>query len=225
MYPDSTTTLRPFPSSRRIKYKWFLSLIMVAVLTLGWQYPLLGFVVPVAMLTGIVVGFFRGRWVCGNLCPRGSFFDSWFTLVSAKKGIPPLFKKTWFRWTALTLLIGFMIFRLAQDPGRLDHWGMVFWQMCLITTLLAVGLGMRYSARSWCSFCPVGTLSGVMGAGKYPLQVGSSCKACGLCEVSCPMQLPVSSYRHSGLLQESDCLKCSACVEACPRSQILRWPT
>lgn len=224
MYAPSTTTLRSLPSGGKLNYKWYLSLIMVAVLTLGWKFPLLGFVVPVAMTAGIAGGFFRGRWVCGNLCPRGSFLDTWFNLVSARKKSPSLLRKGWFRWTMLTLLMGFMTLRLAQNPTDLAHWGLVFWQMCLVTTLLAVILGLRYSARSWCAFCPVGTLAATVGAGKYQLQISPSCKACGLCEASCPMNLAIATHRETGVLPEKDCLKCSACVDACPRSQTLRWP-
>jgi len=123
-----------------------------------------------------------------------------------------------------SLLMGFMAFRLAENPANLNHWGAVFWQMCLITTLAAIVLGLRFSARSWCAFCPVGTLAGTIGAGKYQLRISSSCKACGLCEASCPMQFNISSFRESGVLPENDCLKCSACVASCPRSQVLHWP-
>lgn len=215
-------------SSNRKKtrpYKWFTGLIMVSVLVFGWAYPLLGFIVPAAMLSGILGGFLRGRWVCGNLCPRGSFLDSWFTLVAARQEIPTLLKKSQFRWAVLTLLMGFMVFRLAANPGELEHWGRVFWQMCLVTTLAAFALGLRYSARSWCSFCPVGTMASSIGGEKYPLQIAPSCKGCKSCQESCPMQFEIASYRRGGSLREKDCLKCSACVQACPHRDVLSWPT
>lgn len=208
----------------KMNYKWLTGLIMVVVLALGWRHPLLGFVVLAAMVTGITGGFYRGRWVCGNLCPRGSFLDSWFKLVAAEKEIPLLLKKKWFRWGTAALLMSFMVFRLSQEPGNLNHWGLVFWQMCLVTTLAALVLGLRYSARSWCAFCPVGTIASSVGGEKYTLQVDSSCKACGLCETTCPMQLDISDHRQTGLLQEKDCLKCSACIQTCPRSDVLSWP-
>ena len=49
--------------------------IVVIVIAFGWQYPWLGYSVPVVMLMGMVGGFVRGRYVCGYLCPRGAFFD------------------------------------------------------------------------------------------------------------------------------------------------------
>jgi len=60
-------------------HRWLLALFMVTVILFGWKFPLLGFAVPVAMLTGMTGGFFRGRYVCGNICPRGSFYDTLFS--------------------------------------------------------------------------------------------------------------------------------------------------
>lgn len=225
MITKSTTATCKINSARQFNYKWAIGLIMVTVIALGWEFPLLGFVVPAAMGTGILGGFFRGRWVCGNLCPRGSFLDTWFNLVSAKKEIPALLKGDRFRWVMLTALMSFMAYRLAQNPTDINHWGIVFWQMCLVTTIAAFWLGLRYNARSWCSFCPVGTLASSIGGNRYTLQVNSSCKACGLCEQSCPMQLEIARHRHTGASKEKDCLKCSACIKACPRSDVLSWPT
>lgn len=225
MSSNATNTSCTITSEKKPDHKWLLGLIMVTVIALGWKFPLLGFVVPVAMGAGIIGGIFRGRWVCGNLCPRGSFLDTWFNLVSAKDDIPALLKGNKFRWATLSILMSFMVFRLAQNPSDINHWGLIFWQMCLITTLVALGLGLRYNARSWCSFCPVGTMASSIGGGKFPLQVHSSCKVCGLCEDSCPMQLEIAKHRHNGILVERDCLKCSSCIRACPSKNILGWPS
>jgi len=221
---ETTVTCRPFDSEKKTNYSWLLGLIMVAVLALGWKYPLLGFIVPIAMGTGVAGGIFRGRWVCGNLCPRGSFLDSWFSLVASENDAPAILRKSGLRWGLLVLLMGFMAFRLAQNPGEWQHWGYVFWQMCLMTTLVAVALGLRYRARGWCMICPVGTMAGSIGARKYPLQVDASCKACGLCESRCPMQLDIVKYRAAGFQSEGDCVKCSSCMQACPSKTVLSWP-
>jgi hypothetical protein len=41
---------------------------------------------------GIIGGIFRGRYVCGNLCPRGGFFDRLISPVSPKLPIPAGFR-------------------------------------------------------------------------------------------------------------------------------------
>ena len=212
------------PVLKKISYKWFLGLVMVTVLVFGWKYPSLGFIVPLAMGAGVLGSFFRGRWVCGNLCPRGSFLDTWFKLISANNALPDFFKTSGFRWVVLIALMGFMAFRLSQNPSDMAHWGLVFWQMCLITTIIALGLGLRYGNRSWCAFCPVGTMAGQIGAEKYPLQIHSSCSACRACESSCPMELEIVHHLRAGKVTHKDCLKCSECIDSCPRGNILSWP-
>jgi polyferredoxin len=216
--------LRGITHSKVPSYKWFLGLIMATVIALGWKYPLLGFIVPVAMTLGIVGGFFKGRWVCGNLCPRGSFLDTWFSLISAKRSIPAWVRSMKLRWTLLTFLMGFMFYRLSQNATSIEHWGLVFWQMCLITTIAALVLGMLYSGRSWCAICPVGTMASATAPDRQAMEISASCKGCGLCEKACPMQLDISRYREVGKQLEKDCLKCSSCMQVCPQKAVLSWP-
>ena len=220
-----TTATCKGSTEKSFNQKWLLALVMVTVIAFGWKFPMLGFVVPIAMSAGLIGGFFRGRWVCGNACPRGSFLDTWLNLVSRKRDIPVLLRNTKFRWIILTGLMSFMVIRLSQNPSEINHWGLVFWQMCMLTTIAAVGLGLRYSARSWCSICPIGTMAGTVGREKHPLQISSGCKACGICENSCPMQLEIARYRMTGKSEAQDCLKCSSCIKACPHNSVLSWPT
>jgi polyferredoxin len=196
---------------------------MITVIAAGWKYPLLGFAVPVAMLTGILGGFFRGRYVCGNFCPRGSFYDTIFSYVGGNKPVPELLRSSGFRWIIMAVLMGFMSWRIAQNPGEWRHWGTVFWSMCLITTAVGVPLGMRYRSRSWCSFCPVGTMAAAVGGSKYQLEITQDCRQCGACEKQCPMGLTIAEHRDSGVLPHADCIKCSSCINSCPR-KALTWP-
>jgi len=203
-------------------YKWLLSLVVVVVLLLGWRYPALGFVVPVAMAAGMGGGIFRGRWVCGNLCPRGSLFDTWLGFLP-RRPVPEWMTRAPFRWGVLAVLIGLMVAQLASDPGDWRHWGVVFWRMCLVTTTVALFLAVVYAPRGWCGICPVGTVAARAGGGKMTLQIAPSCRACGRCEQACPMQFEIAAHRQTGTLPHRDCLKCSTCVKACP-GQALSWP-
>ena len=211
-------------TEKKRSYKWLLALIMVAVIALGWKFPVLGFVVPVAMGGGIIGAFFRGRWVCGNACPRGSFLDTWFKPLAANRRLPRWLKSSVSRWSVLVVLMGFMGYRLSLQPTDPLHWGRVFWQMCLVTTLVALGLGLAYSTRAWCAICPVGTMAAAIDRGQYQLQIDPSCRGCELCANSCPMQLPIASYRTKGVVAAADCIKCSTCLSACPRPGVLTWP-
>jgi polyferredoxin len=204
-------------------HRWALAGIMLTVIAIGWKYPALGFIVPLAMVTGIAGSFSRGRYVCGNLCPRGSFYDTVFRLMGGTRRIPELVQRPAFRWTVLAGLMGFMALQIARKPADPLHWGYVFWLACVLTTAVGVVFGTVYRARTWCAFCPVGTMAATFGGGNHQLQIAETCRSCGVCEGSCPMGFVIAEHREVGILPHRDCLKCSACVDSCSRSA-LNWP-
>ena len=102
--------------ARRRAIQWFLVPVVVVTIALGWKYPVLGFSVPVVMLTGFVGGLFNGRYVCGNLCPRGSFFDRIIAPVSFRKTIPAFVRQMPLRWTILAAMTVFMVWRIRKIP-------------------------------------------------------------------------------------------------------------
>lgn len=196
-------------------HRWLLAAVMVATVALGWIWPAFGFTVPVAMAAAVVGAFSRGRYVCGNVCPRGSFYDTFFRLVGGSRPVPALFSNLRFRWGVVVVLMSFMVLQIAQNPANPMHWGFVFWQVCAVTTAAGVALGLYYRPRTWCTFCPVGTMANGIGGGKDRLQIASNCKSCGICERSCPMDLTIAGHKSEGSLPHRDCLKCSSCVESC----------
>ena len=214
MPKDSSISLNPAVARRRT-IQWLLVPIVVITLALGWKYPVLGFVVPVVMLMGIV---------CGNLCPRGSFFDRVIAPLSFRKTIPAFVRKMPLRWIILIAMMGFMIWRISQNPGDWRHWGYTFWMMCVITTSIGIVLGIMIHPRMWCAFCPMGTLQNALGGHKQQLMIDADkCKKCRACEKACPIQLAIVQDKDTGLLTSRDCLKCPECIAACP-VKALAWP-
>ena len=202
----------------------FTWIAVVLVLGLGWRYPLLGYAVPIVMITGIVGGFVQGRYVCGWLCPRGAFFDRIMSYISPKRDIPNWFRAPVFRWTVFIILMGFMLYQIGLNPGDYRHWGIVFFRICAITTGIGIVLAILIHPRAWCSFCPVGTLQGAVGGQKRQLEIDDGCVNCMACETACPMNLRIPSDMHGGKLQSRDCLKCPECQLACPIG-VLHFPS
>ncbi|EKE01402.1 MAG: iron-sulfur cluster-binding protein [uncultured bacterium] len=205
--------------NKRHIIQWLLLPIVLVVISLGWKYTWLGFFVPLVMLVGIIGAFINGRYVCGNLCPRGAFFDRLITPISPQKPLPQFLRSMTFRWAVLVLLMGLMFYRLSQNFSSVEHWGRVFWLMCTATTLLGIVLAMFIRARTWCSFCPIGTLGKIIGekAARSTLKLDAAkCVGCRLCEKACPMNLSIISANKT-LLTNSDCIKCGECVSQCPR--------
>ncbi|MEQ8222531.1 MAG: 4Fe-4S binding protein [Candidatus Eremiobacterota bacterium] len=142
-----------------------VSWIIVPLLSLGglW-YHKLGLIMPVMMVFLLVLSYFRGRFWCGNLCPRGAFLEIFIKPVSFYGKIPDLYKSKYFRLVVVTVFMALFTLRTKAAFGAwplmesLDKWGLVFATLCLVTTIIAVVLGVFYSPRAWCSFCPMGTI-------------------------------------------------------------------
>jgi len=212
-------------SKLRKKMQLVLWLIVPITILGGLKYPLLGFIVPVVMLTGIIGAIIKkSRYVCGWLCPRGSFFDRVANLVSPHKNIPQWFRNPIFRWSVFAIMISFMVFQIAQNPDDIYHWGQVFVRICIITTGIGIILAVLLHQRAWCSFCPMGTLQAQFSEPEKRLTMGSDCKMCRTCEKSCPINLKiVNNTDEDGRLMSKDCLSCPECQISCPK-KILKLP-
>lgn len=199
-----------------LKITPYLGVLVVIVSVAGLWYPKLGYFLLLVFATLLAVSPFRGRWFCGNLCPRGSFNDFWVSRLSRKKRIPRVFGNLWVRSLLFVVMMAFMAFRIMQTGGIVDRIGMVFVTMCLATTLAAVFFGVVISPRAWCTFCPMGTVQRFIGKGKYPLKVDmKKCTDCCVCSTVCPMHLEVKE-----ILDNPDCIKCCRCVDACPKKAL-----
>lgn len=212
------------PLTSRKAYQWALGTLMILILAVGWKYPLLGFAVPITMIATMAGAASKGRFVCGNLCPRGTFLDTFFQLIGGKRPIPRLLFNPVLRWTIMFVLMGFMTYQIAQNPSAPSHWGVVFWTMCCATTVVAIVIGIAYRPRAWCAVCPAGTMANAIGGNKHQLRIASSCTDCGTCKSSCPMGFPVSEHRVVGVFTHRDCLKCSTCASNCS-TQSLSFPS
>lgn len=220
-YPENNI----MTTKKRKLVQWLLSPLVLIVIIFGWKYPWLGFTVPIVMFIGLIGGVLRGRYVCGNVCPRGAFFDRVIAQISFKRGIPEIFRNTYLRIALFVLLIGLLGYRISRNPTEIEHWGRVFWLMCTLTTIVGIVLGIIFHQRSWCVFCPVGSLQNWVGGNRYQLRIDKEkCVECHLCEKTCPLRLPILSYKGTGIMAHRDCLKCSECIAVCLK-KALSWPT
>jgi len=210
---------------RRHMIQWLLIPVVIITIGLGWKFPILGFSVPIVMLAGFILGSMRGRYLCGNFCPRGGFFDRVITPISRRGKIPGFFRWKPMRWVIFMGLMGFMVLRVSRNPADIQHWGRVFWVMCVLTTGIGIVLGIFIHPRAWCAFCPIGTLQNALGGEKHLLHIDSGiCSECRLCEKACPFGLSIVKYKNDGVILDCDCLKCSECIAVCPKEALI-WPS
>ncbi|MGD9639044.1 MAG: 4Fe-4S binding protein [Alphaproteobacteria bacterium] len=209
-------------TSRELR-QWFFTPLFILVIALGWKYPYLGYMAPVTMAAGFAVSFFKGRYICGNYCPRGAFFDRLMSRLTLSRPIPKFLKKKSFRYGVVVFMLSLMTYKIAINPFDAKYIGLVFWQMCFATSLLGVTLAVLYKPRTWCSFCPMGTIEAAIGGNKQPIvsQKGV-CKSCGLCEKRCPMELEIVNKVEDGTIANPDCIKCGECIGSCPIKTLRR---
>ena len=177
------------------------------------------------MIAPAALAPFRGRYWCGNYCPRGSFYDHVLVKLSPQRKIPVLFSHTVFRAFMVLFIISVFGVQMVYAWGDWTAMGKVFVQIILITTIVGVALGLVYHQRSWCCFCPMGTLASWISRHRKPLPlvVANSCVDCKLCTKVCPLQLaPYAAKGNAAGFGHSDCLKCDRCIDRCPK-QALQW--
>jgi len=138
---------------------WFLPLIVIG----GLFFPLLGYLMVAMMAFFLVLSFFKARYWCWNLCPRGAFLDIVMPKLSRNKPLPIVFGKNWFRLGVFILLMEFFILRIIRTGGHLVFIGAVFVGVCLLTTIISIILAVFTKHRGWCAICPMGFLQEKIG--------------------------------------------------------------
>ena len=129
-----------------------------AYLILGWFFPVVGLLAIICMLGPVLTSIWKGRWWCGHACPRGNVYDRLLSKYSPHRPIPRFVRTFGFR-----LFMVFFIFTMFGIQLSSAHsWGdvgRVFWTIIVMTTIVGVTLLFIFAPRTWCSFCPMGTIS------------------------------------------------------------------
>ena len=204
-------------------YKKYGYFILIAYLIAAFFYPPLGVIAVICMVAPIIFAFAgMGRYWCGNFCPRGNFYQNAAAKISSDRPIPAFLKSWWFRTFIVLFIIGNFSRGVYKNWGSLAGIGMVFYRIIVITTLVGILLALFFKPRTWCSFCPMGTLAALtakLRGRKISIQVANTCVSCGLCSKKCPMELSPKDAA-GGNVASNDCIFCQECVYACPKDAV-----
>jgi polyferredoxin len=208
-------------SVNRKKIQFVTGAILPFMLIAGVFFPYIGLVVMLMMAGFLILSLFKGRFWCGYICPRGSFLERYFSRFSLNRPIPAWLKSSPFKYTVLGFMLVFMTVNLMMAWDSLASIGSVFIRLCIQTSLIAVVLGYIFRPRTWCTFCPMGLLQGLLGHKKKLVKLtAQSCTDCKLCAKVCPVEVQVNAYKTEGAINSAVCLKCRNCVLNCPRQAL-----
>lgn len=140
-------------------YRYLAIVFIVVVGVGGYFYPVIGLAVLALMALAVVTNFRSRRYFCSTLCPNGRALSVAATPLSKGGKLPAALTEPGTR----RLLCGFMVFcminMLIRFGGNgLATVGRVFWAIYLIAVGTSFVVGVLYKPRSWCAFCPMGTL-------------------------------------------------------------------
>lgn len=202
---------------KRYSFIVFIGFVILGLLDLRFAIAAVA-----CMVAPIIVSTFKGRFWCGNLCPRGSLYDNVVSKFSNKKRVPKFMKSKWFRAFMVVFMMSMFATGVYQNWGNLYGIGMVFYRIIIITTVVGLVLSLFYNHRAWCNFCPMGTLASLVSKARNSrnvLHISSSCVSCKICEKKCPMGIVPYDYKGD-VLSHPDCIQCGKCVTACPKKSI-----
>lgn len=203
-------------------WKKYSFIVFIAFVLVGLFDARLAITAVVCMVAPIVFSLFKGRFWCGNLCPRGSLYDQVVSKFSNNRQVPKFLKSNIFRTFMVIFMLSMFAFGIYQNKGDLHGIGMVFYRIIVITTIIGVVLSLFYSQRTWCHFCPMGTIASVISKSrnsKKILHISSACISCKVCEKKCPMGIIPYDY-IGNRLSHPDCIQCGKCVQVCPKNVI-----
>ena len=171
--------------------------ILLAYLVIGYFYPVIGFLAIICMLAK----------------------------YSPHRPIPAFVRTKGFRIFMVMFIFTMFGIQMYRAWGDWNAMGRVFWIIITVTTIVGIILSFIYAPRTWCSFCPMGSLSswvtprrGKLPEGYRRIFVGDRCTTrCKLCSAVCPMQLkPYESKNDTDGYLHPDCIKCGRCTAGCP---------
>jgi polyferredoxin len=186
-----------------------------------------------------VSSLFFGRLWCGWLCPAGGLQEIYFQINNKNINIPglKLFKYLTFLYfifipitSAIYSAGGLKTIDFSYYTGHgvsIANQGayIIFYAQIFFITIFAMFAGRR----GFCHyFCPISVipitgrkLRNLIGLPSLHLSADADrCTACKKCSKICPMGLDVNIMVLQGRMENTDCILCGSCVDACPKQAI-----
>jgi polyferredoxin/uncharacterized protein with FMN-binding domain len=217
---------------------------LVQAIAYGTPVDFAGLAPQFLTLTLLVVGsLLLGRFFCGWMCAFGSFGDfmhrvgkSWtqrFGRVSVK--VDRRLKRLKYVVLLVPVVLALVpgspdasptspwdAFGMLSSSGLVPDVASVLYAIPIgFTLLLLITVGSFYIERFFCRYlCPLGAIFSLVSRGRYVTlaKPTEKCGSCRVCTNRCSMGIEL--YKTESVCS-GECIQCMACVEACPRNNIV----
>jgi len=139
--------------------KWGFLLLLFFIIV-GFYYKSI-VILALACMLGPIVSAILGyeRLWCKNICPRGNLYDNVSCKLCKKKPNPKCIGSLIFK--IVVILFVFIMFGIGISRywGDIEQIGGVFHRMIVATTLVGIILAIPFNHRTWCCFCPMGSIA------------------------------------------------------------------
>lgn len=205
-----------------IFWKRYSYLIMLSNLLIGLIHPMVAVIFIICMMGPALIGFFTGRFWCGNICPIGNFFDNVSIKISRNYKVPNIYKSFYVKITVTIIMMSMFIYDMKSAWGNGNQVGLIYFQMIMESIIIGTLLSLLYNHRIWCHFCPMGSMGGLVAKfskNKKVLEVSSECTSCKKCSANCPMGISPANFKENKI-SSPDCIQCMKCMDMCPQNAI-----
>ncbi|MDA3899072.1 MAG: 4Fe-4S binding protein [Spirochaetes bacterium] len=137
-----------------MSWSWvfFISFFVLSIIDI--RFALAGFLCMSVPLYHAIRG--RGKVHCSKYCPRGSFLKNMIPAISLDS-IPPAFMRSIrFKQILLSLLVLNFFVSLYLAGGDFKLVAMAIFRLMVVSSVLAMVMGIVYKPRVWCTVCPMG---------------------------------------------------------------------
>jgi len=145
-------------NTKFFKISWIFFILFFILGIFNMYFALVGLICMLMPLILSLSG--QGKKNCSHLCPRGSFLTKFMDKISMSKTAPKWFFKKQTKYAILILVFAVFILSVISTHGDVEKIAFIIFRMIVLTSIIAVVLGVIYKPRTWCAVCPMGHLSG-----------------------------------------------------------------
>lgn len=137
-----------------LKWSWIFLVTFMVLSIFDYRFGIFGFVCMTLPIIHVLRG--DGKVHCSHYCPRGSFLGRFLDKISLNKSMPAEFRSKKVKNSILLFMVIMLLIALAKSYPSPIAIGFAMFRFMLVSTLVAVMMGIIYKPRAWCQVCPMG---------------------------------------------------------------------